>query len=222
MLRKRLLILPVCLLFLPLSGCWSQMTSLSGGSSKTQEVVDELRSEVAELKHTLHAYEVDMQILDEKLAATQTSAKGKSVSDEKMKWITDKLSYLETRFSQMQNFQESCLKDLKVLRDQVANTNIALSEQKDHFSLIEKSLDQHTQKIENFKELKTTLNSIKKAMSENSPVSMGSYKVCPGDTLEKIAKKTGMTLEELRSLNHLTSDQILIGQTLKILHDQHD
>jgi len=43
-----------------------------------------------------------------------------------------------------------------------------------------------------------------------------SYKVKSGDTLTKIAKENGITAKALRSHNHLKTDQIKVGQSLKI------
>lgn len=43
------------------------------------------------------------------------------------------------------------------------------------------------------------------------------YTVKSGDTLTKIARVNGMTLKELRSLNNLRTDQIKVGQKLKVV-----
>ncbi|MCJ7840617.1 LysM peptidoglycan-binding domain-containing protein [Lederbergia sp. NSJ-179] len=44
----------------------------------------------------------------------------------------------------------------------------------------------------------------------------GTYKVVSGDTLSGIAVKYGTTVKELKSLNGLNSDLILVGQVLKV------
>ncbi len=46
--------------------------------------------------------------------------------------------------------------------------------------------------------------------------STGSYRVVPGDTLFGIAKKFGMSVQELQGLNQLTSSSLSIGQLLKV------
>ena len=43
-----------------------------------------------------------------------------------------------------------------------------------------------------------------------------SYKVKSGDNLMKIASAYGVTVKQLRSANNLKTDQIKVGQTLKI------
>jgi len=47
-------------------------------------------------------------------------------------------------------------------------------------------------------------------------VSTSNYVVKSGDTLGKIAVTYDMTIQDLKSLNHLTSDRIYVGQTLKV------
>lgn len=44
----------------------------------------------------------------------------------------------------------------------------------------------------------------------------GSYEVKPGDSLEKIAKKAGVKIADLKAANSLTSDKIRVGQKLVI------
>lgn len=46
------------------------------------------------------------------------------------------------------------------------------------------------------------------------------YSVVAGDSLSQIAKKFGTTVNEIKELNHLTSDMIFVGQTLLIPNEQ--
>ncbi|MDT2767569.1 LysM peptidoglycan-binding domain-containing protein [Globicatella sulfidifaciens] len=54
------------------------------------------------------------------------------------------------------------------------------------------------------------------AESETTASEEQTYKVAEGDTLNKIAKEYGVTVEALKAANNLTDDNIFVGQTLKI------
>ncbi|HAP04446.1 MAG TPA: peptidoglycan endopeptidase, partial [Methylophilaceae bacterium] len=41
------------------------------------------------------------------------------------------------------------------------------------------------------------------------------YKVKPGDTLTKISKKYGISIDELKDINQITSSDIQIGSILR-------
>lgn len=49
-----------------------------------------------------------------------------------------------------------------------------------------------------------------------APVKASAYTVVSGDYLGKIASQFGMSVEQLKSLNNLTSDMIYVGQQLKV------
>jgi len=106
------------------------------------------------------------------------------------------------------------------------------------------TLKQYTNQLSSkINELSTTVSSLKKELSAQSaslknvedalllltkslsqpkegatvaPSKNGKYKVQQGDTLEKIAKKTGMSMKELKELNHLSSSVVRVGQELSL------
>ena len=54
------------------------------------------------------------------------------------------------------------------------------------------------------------------ALTNGSETGLRTYKVKSGDSLLKIARTYGVTAKQLRSANNLKTDQIKVGQTLKI------
>jgi LysM repeat protein len=80
----------------------------------------------------------------------------------------------------------------------------------------------HSQRLDEVAKLKTTLTSISKAIKPaSSEISSSSYKVKAGDTLEKIARRIQCTAEEIRHLNQLQNDKIVVGQDLKVPTSNH-
>lgn len=61
-----------------------------------------------------------------------------------------------------------------------------------------------------------SINGKSTASSSKSSSSSSTYKVASGDSLWKISKKYGMTINELKKLNGLKSDLLRIGQVLKV------
>ena len=49
-----------------------------------------------------------------------------------------------------------------------------------------------------------------------SPIAMSNYIVVKGDTLSKIAARHGISIRELKAMNNLNRDLILVGQNLRI------
>ena len=54
-----------------------------------------------------------------------------------------------------------------------------------------------------------------KKLTYTTPVEQ-EYTVVSGDTLWLVANKMGMTIEEIKTLNSLDSENLKIGQTLKV------
>ena len=54
------------------------------------------------------------------------------------------------------------------------------------------------------------------AVNENVVVSSGGYQVAKGDTLYSISKKFNLTIEELKSKNNISDNNLSLGQTLRV------
>lgn len=54
------------------------------------------------------------------------------------------------------------------------------------------------------------------AVNENLVVSSGGYQVAKGDTLYSISKKFNLTVEELKSKNNISDNNLSLGQTLRV------
>jgi peptidoglycan endopeptidase LytE len=65
----------------------------------------------------------------------------------------------------------------------------------------------------------TTINKSSKSQ-KSTPSRETAYRVVKGDTLARIAKKTGVSLAELRELNHLQGGALKIGQKLALVKRQ--
>ena len=62
----------------------------------------------------------------------------------------------------------------------------------------------------------STIASYKKSKSKNKPRKKVIYKVRKGDNLQKIAKKYGTSVKNIKKWNNLKKDTIYVGQKLKV------
>ena len=193
-----------CSLFLlSLASCSSHLLNSPASDSQSCALVNEVREEVSDLKHSLRSVQVSLQILEEQLQNQDLSlASIKNqlhLKNPKYEMVGDQLSVLEKKIFQIEKTQEKIVSDLRTL-----NTTSQQALQKAH------EVDQN---LEEVTKLKTTLNSLSKAMQPSSPKK---YKVRQGETLEKIARDYHTTVSALKKHNHLQHDRIFIGQELEI------
>jgi LysM repeat protein len=82
---------------------------------------------------------------------------------------------------------------------------------------LEASVDQQTK---NSRHLEKSLGTILEAVGDDTPADTSgpttTYKVVPGDNLEKIARRYKTTIRALKELNGLNNDRIIVGQKLKV------
>jgi LysM repeat protein len=178
-------------------GCTSTLTALRGNND---HVFEEMKTEIADLKHSLHGTEVELKLLEEKFESREmaiASPKGDIAS------LQRKIALLEKTIDKMNG-------DLKSLMSNANQTTASLSHYRDQIQEIDRKLGE-------VGKLRSTLSQLSKthAAPETSPRE-NTHLVKSGDTLEKIARKYQTTADALKKSNQLTSDKIVIGQELMI------
>lgn len=187
-----------CIIGLLLCGCAAQLNSRAA-SNYHGSSTDELRLEIADVKHALKATQVELNLLDERVkkeASTLTSATKQTAHSA--------LAGLEARLAHLEKMFEKTLNDLRNLSKLTTE--------------LEQEIASHEKRLDDVVKLKGTLTSISNAIGQGSSSSSlaTSYHVKAGDSLEKIARKYNISVAELRALNNLKNDKIVIGQELKI------
>jgi LysM repeat protein len=192
MMKSKVALLLMCT---PLMwGCTSALTSFR--SNNNDSLFEEMRSEVADLKHAHHGMEVEMRLLEERLDSREQETGKADVAS-----IQHKISSLEKTIDKMSA-------DLRSLTTYASQTSSSLAQYRDHIQELDRKLEEVTK-------LRSTLSQIAKAHSSSETT----YQVKSGDSLEKIARKFHVPLESLKRENNLSSDKIVVGQELKIPHE---
>ena len=173
-----------------LIGCTSQFAALRNGRDAP---INELRREVADLRHAVQSSETEVRILEDRL---EFSERDPPRSDEIME-LKKKITALEKTIDKMNS-------DIHSLRNYAHQTTTSLETYKEQITTID-------YKLSEIAKLRATLS--KFSDLHHSPTT---YQVQPGDSLQKIARKYQISLDSLKQANHLSSDKIIVGQKLSI------
>ncbi len=97
------------------------------------------------------------------------------------------------------------------------NENRYIVKSGDTLSGIAKRFNSTVDRLKSLNRLTTDRIFVGQSLQIPSPTTTAiHYTVRSGDSLSLIAKQNNMTVEQLKNLNHLTSDIIYVGQTLKV------
>lgn len=202
-MKKYFLLLPIILL----TGCGS-ISSSKGAKHQMELSLHKVRTEVEDVKHELNTYEIEHHVIEGKLidqeqiiaSLRQQVAELKSG---KLDSFVQELQNLEKKVRQVSKKQDKIVADIRQLSSHANDTTTALSQYKDKISQFEKTLRGQT----------LQLQEISKLAEEQTP---RTYSVKAGDSLEKIARDHDTTVDELKQINQMTTDLIVIDQLLTL------
>lgn len=189
----RLQLLLTCTLFL--GGCTSSFTAFRGGH---ETAIDELRMEIADLKHALHGTEVEVKLLEERVESSEGNA---------LPARAEETSDLKKKIAALERSVEKMSTEIRSLMNHASQTTSSLSAYREQILNIDRKLDE-------IAKLRSTLSQL--SQSARSQDSSSSYRVKAGDSLEKIARKYQISVDAIKRENNLTSDKIVVGQELTI------
>lgn len=123
-----------------------------------------------------------------------------------------------SKVQSLESSHQKVLEDLKRLQTHANDTSTTLGQTTQKMAAIEKLLDIQNQNIEH---LKSTLKLLMELIQDKNGLTADessdkTYRIQPGDSLEKIAKAKHTTVQRLKELNGLTTDRIVVGKILKI------
>lgn len=153
-------------------------------------VIEELRTEIADLKHQLHATDVEIHLLEEKLETAQATPD-----------LNKELSALQRKISHLERSHEKAASEIQSLTNHANQTSASFSQYRDRIQELDQQLNE---------------NAKKRATATASKMT---HKVKAGDSLERIARHYHTSVSTLKKLNHLENDRITIGQELIVSNE---
>ena len=193
---KLFFLLPLSLLAV---GCTTPVAVSQQNKHEYLSAVQELRYEIADVKHALGHAQVEIQLLDEQLK-----------SQEKQGKVIKPQADLEKRICQIEASQKKLGEELKLLSSHAGQTTQCFTDYSNKISSLEKSLSDQHLVLSQIAEIKSSLLTLGEEEKNRT------YMVKPGDSLEKIAKLHKVTVKNLKESNRLSQDKIRVGQELKI------
>jgi len=196
-----------------LTGC----ASLSSSKSERHQMelnMHKVRTELEDLKHDLNTCEIEYHVLEGKLTDQEQmlASLRKQINELKVNNLDSfpqKLQVFEKSLQQFAKKQDKIISDIRQLSSHANDTTIALSQYKDKMAQFEKVIASQNQQVNEFVKLKENIAKLTQLETKM-------YVVKSGDSLEKIAREHGTSVEELKKINHMSSDLIVVDQTLNL------
>jgi len=210
-----------CAILLSLAvSCSPIKTSSKDERLQLELTLHEVQTNLDDLRHDLNCFKTDLQIIDGKVGNQENQLEGvKQKQTTQTLTMVDTLSErireLESKMSQVDKSQMAEISDLEKLSFHAKETNTSLAQYKEKLVEIETKVIAQNRRFDEVKKLKDTLDAIAASLKMNNE-GFYSYKVRAGDSLEKIAKINKITVDQLKKVNNLAEDLIVIGQELKI------
>ena len=123
---------------------------------------------------------------------------------------------LEKRIHLLEKGQDTIRQDLHQLSTHANQTTSSLVDYRSQINALDALVKKQNERLGEIVKLKSTLDSISKAIGATPATSSKVHKVRSGDSLDKIARRYNTTVDGLKRENGLSSNTILIGQELKI------
>lgn len=192
--------------------------SMMGSSPKEEKhqlelTLHRIRTDLEEIKHDMTSYQMQLQILEGKITAGDdliAAVKERLQETQRVAWnqLEYQISLLEKKSKTIETQNENLVTQLSQLQQYANDTTKALIQYKDKIKDLEKLVASNQENIEQIK--------IRKSTTAKTDRPLKTYVVRPGDSLDKIARIHETSTDELKKLNQLSHDLIIVGQELLV------
>ena len=210
--------IPILITLSPMifTACTSINSSPKEEKHQMELSLHKVRTELEDVKHNLNSYEIEHHVLEGKLSEQEEiiSALKKQISEinqDKLESLQEEIVNIEKKCQQFLKKQEKISSEVRQLSSHANETTLALAQYKDKMAQSEKLIASQKEQLQE-------INKIKESLGVFTQAPIKSYVVQSGDSLEKIAREHGLTVEQIKHHNNMSSDLIVVGQEIQIPH----
>lgn len=203
------------------SGCSPLRSSPLDEKHQWELTLQEVQTNLDDIRHDVNCYQTEIQILEGRIKHYENalaSLKQQDLEKQhlKIEQLVQQFNALEKKWGAFEKTQANDSKELQELLSHSHEVTAALVQFKNRLEELEQDILSQNRRFDELAKLKGNIESIAKNLGSESHKT---YKVRPGDSLEKIARSHKVAVERIKKLNHLDQDLIVVGQELKIPND---
>ncbi len=182
-----------------------------------------LQTNFDDVRHDLNCFQTEMQILDGRIKYYENALSNLKQQDlekqqSKIDLLSQQIAAFEKKIAVLEHTNDTGSQDLQQLTSHANETSAALAQFKNRIAELEQEIQSQNRRFEQIAKLKGHFEGLTKQLS-SAASDKKTYKVRPGDTLEKIARFHQTTTERIKKANDLKDDLIVVGQELIIPND---
>lgn len=202
-----------------LGGCSPITSSPHDQKHQLELTLHEVQTNLDDLRHDIHCFKTELQIIDGRIKHSEqalSSLKEQDLDKQKAKidQIALSLQALEKKWANSEKLSTAEAEERQELKSHAKETTAALIQCKARLEELERELIASQRRFEEIGKLKENIEHLVQTLRAGG--SYKTYKIKPGDSLEKIAKSFKTSVEKIKKLNGLQQDLIVTGQELKI------
>lgn len=202
----------ICILVLSLF-----FTSAAPRGYGYEDPLKQLQSKVEALRHEVSNHESEIRMAEERAnnqEATISSLRQQLLDSNQAskEHLKGSAASIDSKVANLESFNKGIAADIVQLKSHANESSSVLAQYKQKINELEKIIDVQTQNIEH---LQAAIKSLTEVLG-GAASSEKTYKIKPGDSLEKIARANHTTIKAIKELNHLSNDRIVVGQTLQL------
>lgn len=182
----------------------------------------EMRDSLDSIKHEVENHETEIRMFEERVNNQESTIASlrQQVLDANQAnkdLLKGNASQVEAKCLGLEASNRSLIADLGQLRTHANDTVAVLAQYKLKLQDLEKTVVMQNQNLDN---LQAALKSITEVLQAKDGIASASseksHRIKAGDSLEKIARANGTSVKAIKELNNLTSDRIIVGQTIQL------